>query len=259
MKISIRAAYPENGNYDWAQSLKIYEEIGFVEVAFVNPELFLKLDNKEVIKPFASLNIKVSSLHLPHFSLVNLALFSEIFKKATDLAKLLDCQDLVIHPSFGKARSIENFIKDEIDSVLEKNGLCLCWETFESKKRVFGGLDPVAQYCQGTQNHGICFDFSHVHKEQKEVIATIDRYLPLIKVFHVSNRIKDTIKQHYPIYYDKEEAALDFKEIFTFLKGKQYEGHLVLEYLYEFHDQLLPDAISLLSFLTYKSKINDKM
>jgi hypothetical protein len=39
--------------------------------------------------------------------------------------------------------------------------------------------------------------------------------------------------------------ALDFNKIFTFLKRKGFAGHLVLEYLPQFHPQLLPDGLIL--------------
>jgi len=42
MKFSVRVSYPESKNYNWLEAVKTYKEIGFAEVAFLNPELFLK-------------------------------------------------------------------------------------------------------------------------------------------------------------------------------------------------------------------------
>ncbi len=39
--VVIRAAYPKQGHYDWAQSLAVFQPVGFVEVAFYRSELFL--------------------------------------------------------------------------------------------------------------------------------------------------------------------------------------------------------------------------
>jgi len=41
--------------------------------------------------------------------------------------------------------------------------------------------------------------------------------------------------------------ALNFDEILNFLTRKNFDGHLVLEYLPQFHSQLLQDALTLRS------------
>lgn len=41
MKFSVRVSYPESGKYNWFEAVKTYEDIGFIEVAFLDPELFL--------------------------------------------------------------------------------------------------------------------------------------------------------------------------------------------------------------------------
>ena len=61
----------------------------------------------------------------------------------------------------------------------------------------------------------------------------------------MSNRLRDSIKQHYPVYFAEEEVSLDFNKILSFLKKIKYRGHLVLEYLPQFHSQLLLDGLKL--------------
>jgi len=39
--------------------------------------------------------------------------------------------------------------------------------------------------------------------------------------------------------------ALDFDKIFSFLKKRKFSGYLVLEYLSQFHSQLLSDSLKL--------------
>jgi sugar phosphate isomerase/epimerase len=123
--------------------------------------------------------------------------------------------------------------------------LYLCWETFESKRRVFGGIENMFKFCKDTRFHRICYDFSHVHKEQERILKDIKENIDIIKIFHLSNRIQDSIKQHYPVYYTEEKVALDFDKVLSFLREIEYRGHLVLEYLPQFHSQLRPDGLNL--------------
>jgi sugar phosphate isomerase/epimerase len=251
MKFSVRVSFPESGKYNWFEAVKAFQNIGFIEVAFLNPELFLKTGIKEILEPFKKINIKASSIHFAQFKLSNLDLFSNVFNKTTEIAKSLGCDSIVIHPSMGKYEAIKKLLKERIEPVLKKEELYLCWETFESKKRIFGSIEGMFGFCKNTRFHRICYDFSHVHKEQEEILRDLKKNINIIKIFHISNRVKNSIKQHYPIYYPEEEMALDFDKIFSFLKRKGFNGHLVLEYLPQFHPQLLSDAINLKNAYEY--------
>ena len=147
----------------------------------------------------------------------------------------------------GKYDQIRSFVNKKIDPVLKREGLYLCWETFESKRRIFGGINNMFEFCKDNNVHRICYDFSHVHKEQEEVLRDIKENIDIIKIFHLSNRIQDSTKQHYPVYYNEEKVALDFDKVLSFLRKIEYKGHLVLEYLPQFHPQLLPDGLKLKS------------
>jgi sugar phosphate isomerase/epimerase len=245
MKFSVRVSFPESGKYNWFEAVKAFQNIGFVEVAFLDPELFLKADIKEILEPFRKINIKASSIHFAQFKLSNLDLFSNVFDKTTEIAKSLDCDSIVIHPSMGKYEAIKKLLKERIEPVLKKEELYLCWETFESKRRIFSGIEGMFDFCKNTKLHRICYDFSHVHKEQGEILSDLKENINNIKIFHISNRVKNSIKQHYPIYYSEEEMALDFDKILSFLSQNEFRGHLVLEYLPQFHSQLLPDGLKL--------------
>ena len=74
---------------------------------------------------------------------------------------------------------------------------------------------------------------------------SIKENIDIIKIFHLSNRLRDSIKQHYPVFFTEEDACLDFNKILSFLKKIKYNGHQVLEYLPQFHSQLLPDCLKL--------------
>lgn len=69
MQFSVRVSFPENEKYGWFRAIKIFERVGFIEVAFFDSDLFLGIDIGEIIKPFAKINLKVSSLHFAQFSL----------------------------------------------------------------------------------------------------------------------------------------------------------------------------------------------
>lgn len=245
MKFSVRTSYPETGKYNWFEAVEAYKDIGFVEVAFLNPELFLNAELKDIIMPFEKTNIKASSIHFAQFSLSKLDLFLKVFNKTVKIAKSLNCDFIVVHPSMGKYDAIKRFLNEKIDPVLEREGLFLCWETFESRRRIFGGIDEMFKFCKDTQYQRICYDFSHIHKEQEKILEDLKENIDIIKIFHLSNRIKNSIKQHYPVYCSDEEIALDFGKILSFLRQNEFRGHLVLEYLPQFHSQLLPDGLKL--------------
>ena len=193
MKFSVRVSFPESGKYNWFEAVEVFLDVGFVEVAFLDPELFLKTDIKEILEPFKKINIKASSIHFAQFNLSNLDLFSRVFDKTIKIAKLLDCDSIVIHPSMGKYEAIKKLLKEKIDPVLIKEGLCLCWETFESRRRIFGGIEGMFNFCKNTCFNRICYDFSHIHNKQEEILRDLKENINIIKIFHISNRIKNSI------------------------------------------------------------------
>ncbi|MBM3702266.1 MAG: hypothetical protein FJW63_04610 [Actinobacteria bacterium] len=102
MKFSVRVSYPESGKYNWLEAVKTYKDIGFIEVAFLDPELFLGAKINDIIIPFEKTNIEVSSIHFAQFNLSKLDLFLRVFDKTARIACLLNCNLIVVHPSMGK-------------------------------------------------------------------------------------------------------------------------------------------------------------
>ncbi|GAI48903.1 unnamed protein product, partial [marine sediment metagenome] len=147
---------------------------------------------------------------------------------------------VVAHPSFARLGDVESFIDQRISPLLEENAIYLCWETFSGKRRFLSGLEGIANFCQKRKWHKACFDFSHIHEKQEKILEDIDRHLDLIKIFHVSNRITEQKLQHLPLFY--KNADLDFHQILKFLKGRDFSGGIVLEYLPQYHSYLKKDA-----------------
>lgn len=249
MQFSIRVSYPENNEYSWADAVKKYANIGHIEAAFYSTELFLRnVKVEDVIEPFQKNSMAVSSVHMAHVRITDFPLFELVLGKTIEIAKALGCQYIVVHPSKGQLSGVRDFINDKVDKILNREKVYICWETFSSKKRFISGINGIAEFCHGKQWHKICYDFSHIHDEEALVIKQISRYLDFIKIFHVSNRISAQNIQHLPIFHSGGgRLDLDFLSILKFMKEKDYDGSLVLEYLPEFHDQLLEDALFLIN------------
>lgn len=245
MEFAIRLCYPENNEYSWPEAVKEYNAAGNIEVAFYSTELFLRnVRVEDVEEPFQKNPIQVSSLHMAHVRITDFPLFELVLTKTVEIAKRLKCQDIVVHPSKGRLCDVKDFIEKTVDRILSHEKITLCWETFSSKKRFLSGINGIAEFCHGRQWHKACYDFSHIHDEQEAVVKQIFRYLDYIRIFHMSNRISAQNVQHLPVFHSGR-LDLDFIPILKSLKEKDYNGTLVLEYLPEFHSQLIEDALFL--------------
>jgi hypothetical protein len=116
----------------------------------------LRIRRKRIIMPFEKTNIEASSIHFAQFNLSKLDLFLEVFNKTARIADLLNCNHIVIHPNMGRYNQIERFLNEKINPNLKRKELYLCWETFESKRRVFGGIENMFKFCKDTRFHRIC-------------------------------------------------------------------------------------------------------
>ena len=241
MNISIRVSFPENGGYDWTEALKEYEAVGSVEVAFYMPQSFLNNVNiEDVVAPFKNLKVRCSSVHMAHARITEPFIFEPVLRRTIGIARALDCNIVVAHPSFGKLEQAESFIGGAVSPLLEKNAIFLCWETFSGKRRFLSGIEGIAAFCRERSCYKACFDFSHIHEKQEKLLEDINKHFDLIYVFHMSNRIVDRKLQHLPIFH--EDADLDFHRILQFLKRRGFSGRIVLEYLPEYHSFLAKDA-----------------
>jgi len=239
MSVGVRAAYPEqDGN--WFERLQGYERVGYVEVAFYRPHLFLEIRVDDVIAPFDSLSIKSDSVHMAQERLKNENSFISILSKTIEIAKELNSDKIVVHPSRDRSGEIKEFVNSSVTPLLEDNEIYLCWETFESRKRFLSGIREITEFCENNEWYGACYDFSHVSDPQEKILEDIKTYRDHIKIFHMSNRISEPRKQHLPIF---EKGDLNFNEILGVIMESYDDVGMILEYLHEYHHRLVEDAL----------------
>ncbi len=119
-------------------------------------------------------------------------------------------------------KALENL---EYFTSLYNGEVVFCIETFEGKRRVFTP-DETAGF-----NLPMTLDVSHIHDDEK-IWRLLKGYKRNILNIHLSAR--DSARQHLPI-----DGFC--KEVVQYLIDNKWEGNVILEYLFEFHDQVLND------------------
>ncbi|HEC34098.1 MAG TPA: sugar phosphate isomerase/epimerase [Chloroflexi bacterium] len=241
IQISVRATFPQRGNYDWYGALALYEQVGAVEVAFYRPELFLQgVTVEKVLAPFSTLSLRVTSVHMAQARIARFDEFLAVLRKTIPIAQALGCPIIVVHPTSARLAQVESKIVGVVDPLLAQAGVTLCWETFAGRRRFLSGIEGIAAFCRGRERHAACYDTSHLHKPQPEVLADVANYADCIRCFHLSNRGPAGTQQHLPLRH--REGVLDFEGIIAAIAESGFSGPLTLEYLPQFHDRLVRDA-----------------
>lgn len=240
--IAIRVSYPERGDYDWHRALAAYQAIGAVEVAFYRPEPFLaEVSVEDVVAPFAALPVTVTTIHMAQARIAGFDVFVQVLHKTLAIARALGCSLVVAHPTNARLAEVENKIATVVDPLLAQAGVTLCWETFSGRRRFLSGIEGIAAFCRDREHHAACYDTSHLHKPQAEVLADVIRYSDCMRCFHLSNRGAGQGAQHLPLRHP--EGVLDFEGILACIARSGFSGPLTLEYLPQFHGDLLPDGL----------------
>jgi sugar phosphate isomerase/epimerase len=240
--VSIRAAFPEDGSYDWHDALANYERVGAVEVAFYRPQAFLeRVAVEDVVAPFSTLSLHATSVHMAQARIGQFDEFLAVLSKTIPIAQALNCRFIVAHPTNARLADVEQKIAFTVDPLLTQAGIVLCWETFAGRRRFLSGIEGIAAFCQGKPHYAACYDTSHLHKPPGEVLVDITSYADCIRCFHLSNRGTQAGQQHLPLR--DPQGVLDFDEILAAIAGSGFGGSLTLEYLTQFHDQLVADAL----------------
>lgn len=255
MIISIRAEYPATGKYKWDEALKQLDPISNIELAFHGPDNFVQfVEVEEVVIPIEDAKKRISTVHMAEASLTNLKLFMATLVKTLKIADAVNCQRIVLHPSNGNISDHLFVLEQVIFPILKDYGCFFLWETFPGKRRMLQAWDGLVQFCeQHPDRNKICYDICHMQRQNAdEVIEDIDKYGLLIECYHCSNWVSlPALAQHLPI----RSGVVDFDKVTKRILEEEdfstYPRSLVatLEYMREFHDQLVPDAQHLLNLI----------
>lgn len=246
--VAVRVSYPEQGNYNWHETLASYVEVGCVEVAFYRPELFLqRVTVEKVLAPFSTLPLRATSVHMAQARIADFDTFVVVLLKTIRIAQALGCPLIVAHPTNARLAEVESKIAGAVDPLLEQAGMILCWETFGGRRRFLSDIGRIAAFCQGRRGHAACYDTAHLHKPQPAVLADIAVYALHMGCFHLSNRSTHRGQQHLPLRH--ADGDLDFREIIGAIAVSGFAGPLTLEYLPQHHGALIEDALWVRSLL----------
>lgn len=180
-----------------------------------------------IAEKIKSYGVEILSIHAVQAPITN-ERFRIWGKEIADFAKLLGAKSITLHPNNINKRKVvqDEALKNlEYFSGLYKNELAFCIETFEGKRRVFTPDEAVEL------NLPMTLDSSHIWDNEK-IWNLLKNYKKNILNVHLSARDGD--RQHLPI-------DSFCKEIVTYLIENKWEGNVILEYLFEFHDQMLED------------------
>ena len=153
-------------------------------------------------------------------------------KEIADFAKILGVKTVTLHPNnVNKDKVVQEMAIENLKyfADLYKNEIVFCIETFEGKRRVFTP-DEIVSF-----NLPMTLDTAHI-RDDKKIRELLKDYKENIKNVHLSAKGGD--KQHLPI-------DSFCKDVVNYLIESKWDGNVILEYLFEFHDQMLDDLMSL--------------
>lgn len=252
-RVGVRCTY--NSSF-WTHILPLIK-VGQIELAFYKVEALLSLDPKDPKKlaaPILDLGFRVDSVHTAQTKVANIGRdddeFLPVFFRTLPLMLELGARLLVVHPTNGKVSKVGPLIDDYLAENLEALEITLCWETFGGRGRFIGPVETIAKFVENRPFQAICYDTSHVGESQEKVLADIENYGELIKVWHLSNR--KGRDQHLPIFHREgvPEGVLNFKQIIKAIQRYSPDSVITLEYRKPFHPLLPLDALQIIKMLS---------
>ncbi|MCL4416130.1 MAG: sugar phosphate isomerase/epimerase [Actinobacteria bacterium] len=185
----------------------------------------------EIAGKIKSYQTKVLSIHA-----VQAPITDEIFKvwgrEIADFAKLLGVKTVTLHPNnINKDKALQERTLENLRylSDLYQDEIAFCIETFEGSRRVFAP-DEIIKF-----NLPMTLDTAHI-SDEKTVWNLLKGYKQNIKNIHLS--AKDGDRRHLPI-------DSFCREVISYLIETKWDGTVILEYLFEFHERMLDDLRSL--------------
>ncbi len=174
--------------------------------------------------------VVVQSVHAPQGRLTDPDFHSWALA-ATKFAESVAAKYIVFHPEEARQDMRVNrqiLAMRHIRRLQRETSVTVCIESFGSKKRIFR---PEEICDEGLQ---LCLDTSHLFVDR--TMQLIDKCLENIAYLHLSEARDGN--QHMPV------QGIGF-EILDKLQDKGWNGLVVLEYLFEYHDRLIPDMVML--------------
>jgi len=187
----------------------------------------------EIAKKIKSYGTQVLSVHAVQAPITD-ERFKAWGKEIAEFAKALEATTVTLHPNnVNKDKAVQDEAVKNLEYFdgLYKNEVTFCVETFEGKRRVFTPDEIVSLSLPMT------LDTSHIREDEK-VWSLLKGHKEHILNVHLSAR--EGAKQHLPI-----DGFC--KDVVRYLIDNDWNGNVILEYLFEFHEQLSKD----LEFLTH--------
>jgi len=181
----------------------------------------------EIAKKIKSYGTEVLSVHAVQAPITD-ERFKAWGKEIAEFAKVLGAKTITLHPNnVAKDKTIQDEALKNLEYFLGlyKDDVVFCIETFEGKRRVLTP-DEITSF-----NLPMTMDTSHIRDDAK-VWSLIKDYKERILNVHLSAR--EGTNQHLPI-----DGFC--KDVVRYLIDSKWAGNVILEYLFEFHDQMLKD------------------
>jgi sugar phosphate isomerase/epimerase len=196
----------------------------------------IRVHLKAIAQKLKSFNADVLSIHAVQAPITN-EKFKIWGKEIADFARMLGVKIITLHPNnIDKTQAIQKEALENLEyfSALYKKEVIFSIETFSGKRRVFTP-EEIVKF-----NLPMTLDIAHINDNEK-IWSLLKDYKENILNIHLS--AKEDSSHHLPI----DNFC---KEVVDYLVESKWSGNVILEYLPEFHTQILKDLESL--FNEYK-------
>jgi len=185
------------------------------------PRGFYDVDHSNLNKIIDKVDVNPVSIHYPSFP-------GEDVKFVDNLKMLRDeyCLDLfVMHPKFDSFSDAMAYLRSKSEEI-SKLGVKLAYENMPGPKNSW--VCDIFSLCFGFPFTSLTYDVTHL-AERMDAVAEIDGLLSRTDVIHLSNVNYGDNKRHDHLRIN--EGARDLVGFCEYLKGEEYGGQVILEYL----------------------------
>lgn len=163
-------------------------------------------------------------------------------KEIADFTKLLNVKVITLHPNntnknqSNQEKALKNL---QYFNREYQNEIIFSVETFTGDRRIFNP-DEIVKF-----NLPMTLDTAHIENSQT-IWHLLETYKENIKTVHLS--AKGNKQHHLPI----DNFC---KEVVNYLIENKWDGNIILEYLFEFHNQLITDLETLKQFYNRRGSL----